>query len=91
MLQCQQHSFSRILCYRTFMATGVKKYFLHKMMSCAVPYDIIYHPFPFNSKYLKMWRVDSPAFRYLKGPLIKFSGTEMKGVPFLSKNSTSRK
>ena len=50
-----------------------------QMMSCAMP---------FNSQYLKMWGVDSPAFRYLKGPLIKFSEAKMKGVPFLSKNST---
>ena len=72
-------SFSRILCYHKFA----------QMMSCAMPYDIIYHPFPFNSQlYLKMWGVDSPAFRYLKGPLIKFSETKMKGVPFLSKNNT---
>ena len=50
--------------------------FFAQMMSCEVPYDIIYHPFPFNSQYLKTWGVNSPAFRYLKGPLIKFSETK---------------
>ena len=68
-------SFLCILCYHKFA----------QMMSCAMPYDIIYHPFPFNSQYLKTWGVDSPAFRYLKGPLIKFSGTKMKGVLFCQK------
>ena len=29
-------------------------------MSSAVHYDIIFHPFPINSQYLKMWGVDSP-------------------------------
>ena len=24
-------------------------------------YDIIYHPFPINSQYVKTWEVDSPA------------------------------
>ena len=25
-----------------------------------MPYEVIYHPFPINSQYLKMWGVDSP-------------------------------
>ena len=28
----------------------------------AVRYDVIYDPFPLNSRYLKMWGVDSPAW-----------------------------
>ena len=35
------------------------------MTSCAVHYDVIYHPFPINSQYLETWEgggwgVDSP-------------------------------
>ena len=29
--------------------------FLSQMTSCAMHYDIIYHPFPINSQYLKTW------------------------------------
>ena len=43
MLQFKQHLF------RAFFA---------QMTSCAVHYDVIYHPFP---QYLKTWGVDSPA------------------------------
>ena len=35
--------------------------FFAQMTSYTVQYDIIYHPFPINSQYLKTWRVDSPA------------------------------
>ena len=31
------------------------------MTSCAIRYDAIYHPFPVNSQYLKMWGMDSSA------------------------------
>ena len=35
--------------------------FFAKMTSCAVRYDVIYHPFPINSQlYLKKMGVDSP-------------------------------
>ena len=30
------------------------------MTSCALHYDVIYHPLPINSQYLKSWGVDSP-------------------------------
>ena len=30
-------------------------------MSCAMHYDVIYHPFPINSQYLEMWGVYSTA------------------------------
>ena len=46
MLQFQQHLFCA--------------FFFSQMTSCFVHYDIIYHPFPINSQYLKTWGVDSP-------------------------------
>ena len=42
MLQLKQHLF------RAF-------FFLQKMTSCALYYDVIYHPLPINSQYLKKW------------------------------------
>ena len=48
MLQFQQHLF------RTF--------FFPQMTSCAIHYDVIYHPFPINFQYLKTCGVDSPEF-----------------------------
>ena len=36
-------------------------YLFTQITSCAMPYDVIYHPFPINSQYLKTWGVDSPA------------------------------
>ena len=53
-------SFSHVLCHRKFIIIGVNKYFFARMTSCAERYDVIYHPFPINSQYLKMWGVDSP-------------------------------
>ena len=41
------------------------------MMSYTVQYDIIYHPFPVNSQYLKTWGIDSPDQVSLKGVSIK--------------------
>ena len=49
MLQLKQHLFRAI--------------FSTKMTSCALNYDIIYHPLPINSQYLKTWGVDSPVCR----------------------------
>ena len=40
-------------CFVSLKTIGVKNCFLH--------YDVIYHPFPINSQYSKMWEVDSPA------------------------------
>ena len=36
--------------------------FFTQMTSCAMRNGTIYHPFPINSQYLKMWGVDSPEF-----------------------------
>ena len=34
---------------------------MHKIMtSCAVHYDVIYHPFPINCQYLNTWGCNSP-------------------------------
>ena len=49
MLQFQQHLFC--------------PFFSSQMTSGAVHYDVIYHPFPINSQYLKTWGVDSSANR----------------------------
>ena len=46
MLQLKQHLFGM--------------FFSPKMTSCALHYDVIYHPLPINSQYLKMRGVDSP-------------------------------
>ena len=54
-------SFSRILCDRKFVMTGVNEYFFFAQMASFVErYDVIYHPFPINSQYLRTWGVDSP-------------------------------
>ena len=34
--------------------------FYAQMTSCAVRYDLIYHPFPINSQYLNTLEVNSP-------------------------------
>ena len=34
--------------------------FYAQMTSCAVRYDLIYHPFPINSQYLNTSEVDGP-------------------------------
>ena len=36
--------------------------FYAQMTSCALHYDVMYHPSPINSHYLNTWGVDSPAF-----------------------------
>jgi len=46
MLQLQQHFFGAV-------------FFTNDVM-CRGHYDVIYHPFPINSQYLKTWGVDSP-------------------------------
>ena len=43
-------------------------------MSCALHYDIIYHPLPINSQYLKMWGVDSPVSGRWGGGLCERDG-----------------
>ena len=47
MLEFQQHVF--------------RAFFFSQMTSPAVHYDVIYHPIPVNSQYLKTWEVDSSA------------------------------
>ena len=41
------------------------RFFFSLMTSCAVHYDVIYHPFPINSQYLKTCGVDSPEITQL--------------------------
>ena len=48
-------SFPGILCHHIFEMIGVNKYFFAQKMSWAVHCDVIYHPFPLNSQYLKTW------------------------------------
>ena len=63
-------SFSCILCHHIFLMIGVNEYIFAQKTSCAVHYDVIYHPFPFNSQYLKTWGVDSSAVGHLfRSPL----------------------
>ena len=44
----------------TIKTTYFSRVFSQKMTSCALHYDVIYHPLPINSQYLKTWGVDSP-------------------------------
>ena len=53
-------SFSHVLCHCKCVTTGVNQYVFAQMTSCTMRYDVIYHPIPISSQYLKMWRVDSP-------------------------------
>ena len=53
-------SFSHILCHCKFVTIGVNKYFFAQMTWRAIYYDVIYHPFPINSQYLKTWGIVSP-------------------------------
>ena len=46
----------------TIPTTSFLHVFFSQMMSCAVHYDIIYHPFPINFQYLRTCGVDSPEF-----------------------------
>ena len=41
-------------------------FFLSQMRSCAVHCDIIYHPFPINTQYLKTWGGRQPWYRMNK-------------------------
>ena len=44
-------------------------FFTNDVMCCGY-YDIIYHPFPINSQYMKTWRDDSPGNGFWQIPLI---------------------
>ena len=49
----------RVLCDHKFGDNRSQRVFFAQMTSCDVTYDVIYHPFPINSQYLKTWGVDS--------------------------------
>ena len=53
-------SCSHILCHRKCVMTGVNQYVFAQITTCTMRYDVIYHPIPISSQYLKTWRVDSP-------------------------------
>ena len=44
--------------------------FFTQMTSCAMRNDIIYHPFPISSQYLKTWGVDSTGFELVVSYLL---------------------
>ena len=46
-------------------------------------YDVIYCPFPINSQYLKMWRVDNPVVNKLWGEGKKILKEAKKANPCL--------
>ena len=52
MLQCQQHLFRAFCVTTNIWDDRSQRVFFAQMTSCAVHYDIIYHPFPINSQYL---------------------------------------
>ena len=54
-----------------------RAFFFQKMTSCALHYDVIYHPLPINSQYLQMWEVDSPVY-------FQYSGTPPYGQLILT-------
>ena len=41
-----------------------QRVFFAQMTSCTMRYDVICHPFPINSQYLKKWGADSPAMHH---------------------------
>ena len=43
----------RVLCQHKFDDNQSQQVFFAQMMSCDVTYDVIYHPFPINSQYLR--------------------------------------
>ena len=69
MLQCQ-HFFVPFWVSSQICDDSSQGEFFAQMMSCAVHYDhydIIYHPLPINSPYLKMWGVTALCV-YLNSP-----------------------
>ena len=57
-LQGKNIFFMCILCHRKFVT--IEEYFMHKIMtSCAVHYDVIYHPFPINCQY-RIYSINRP-------------------------------
>ena len=51
-------------------------------------YDVIYCPFPINSQYLKMWRVDNPVVNKLWGEGKKFWKKLKRQIHVLKMNET---
>ena len=66
-------SFLIVFCFVLFFC------FFLQMTSCAMHDDVIYHPFPINSQYLKWWGVDSPVI----GNLLSTLRTHNKDVSAL--------
>ena len=60
-----------------------RRVFYAQMTSCALHYDVIYHPSPINSHYLNTWGVDSPAFgkkrikSYTNSPFSSWLGAQL--------------
>ena len=54
-------------------------------------YDVIYCPFPINSQYLKMWRVDNPVANKLWGEGKKFWKKLKRQIHVLKMNEAIRK
>ena len=52
-------------CFLGYYVDRSQQLFFAQMTSCAMRYDVIYHPFPINSQYLKMSGVDSPETIYI--------------------------
>ena len=63
-------SFLHILCHRKFVTNRVNGYFFTQITSYAMRNDIIFHPFPISSQYLKMWGVNSPGFELVVSYLL---------------------
>ena len=67
-------SFSRLLCHPKFVMIG--EIFYAQMMSCALHYDIIYHPSLISSQYLNTSGANSPAkgcsARRVASPLLNY-------------------
>ena len=49
-------------CFMGYYVDRSQQLLFAQMTSCAMRYDVIYHPFPINSQYLKLWGVDIPDF-----------------------------
>ena len=52
MLQCQQHPF-RAFCVTQIPDDWTQQVFFAQMMPCVIYYDVIHHPFPISSQYLR--------------------------------------
>ena len=75
MLQCYHHQF-RAFCVIANSWRWTQQVFFAQMTPCAVRHDVIYHPFPINSQYLKTSGVDSTA-------IFKVKCNDSVSLPFL--------